>query len=192
LAPELITRVDLVRHAHADWQPDEARPLSARGQIGAAAVTECLRRKPITAVYSSPARRALQTVEGLGIAPIVLADLRERELAPVFNADFHGTIRAAWSNPDVAPPAGESNVTAQARGLEVLRTILGRHPGQHLVVATHGNLLALILNALDSSYGYEFWCAMTFPDIYELQFEGDVLTKVDRIYDEAREHAPGT
>jgi 2,3-bisphosphoglycerate-dependent phosphoglycerate mutase len=131
----------------------------------------------------------MQTVEGLGIAPTVIADLRERDLPPVFNDDFPGTIRTAWENPAVAPEGGESNLAAQARGLAVLRMILARHAGQHVVVATHGNLLALILNALDSSFGYDFWRAMTFPDIYELQFEAEVLARVDRIYEDARERA---
>jgi 2,3-bisphosphoglycerate-dependent phosphoglycerate mutase len=184
VAPELVTKIDLVRHAHADWQPDESRPLSSRGRIGAAAVAECLRGRRLAAVY--PARRAVPLKPSNDSeSPQPARDLRERELAPVFDADFQGTIQAAWSNPSVAPAGGESNATAQARGLAVIRTILARHAGQHVVIATHGNLLALILNGLDSSFGYEFWLAMTFPDIYELTFRGDRLTEVVRIFEDA-------
>lgn len=37
-----------------------------------------------------------------------------------------------------------------------------------LVVATHGNLPALDLAAVDSSVGFEFCRALTFPDILRL------------------------
>ena len=32
----------LIRHAHADWTPDEGRPLSERGQRDALRLAECL------------------------------------------------------------------------------------------------------------------------------------------------------
>jgi 2,3-bisphosphoglycerate-dependent phosphoglycerate mutase len=53
------------------------------------------------------------------------------------------------------------------------------------VVSTHGNLLALILNGLDSAFGYDFWWQLSFPDIYRLTFEGTAMTRVERIWDQA-------
>ena len=53
------------------------------------------------------------------------------------------------------------------------------------MVATHGNLLALILNGLDSAFGYDFWRQLSFPDVYRLEFEGTALTRVERIWDRA-------
>jgi 2,3-bisphosphoglycerate-dependent phosphoglycerate mutase len=65
----------------------------------------------------------------------------------------------------------------------VLRTIVSRHPGHTIVVATHGNLLALMMNAFDPSYGYDFWRALTFPDIYRLTLTDSGLTAVVRSWD---------
>ena len=56
---------------------------------------------------------------------------------------------------------------------------------QTIVAATHGNLLALLLNGLDSTFGYEFWKRMTFPDVFELRFEDAVLSGVRRVWKEA-------
>ena len=74
----------LVRHAHADWTPDENRPLSARGHIGSDRVSDVLHQFPITAIYSSPARRAHQTVAPLatqlGLPIHTVSELRERQL----------------------------------------------------------------------------------------------------------------
>ena len=60
-----------------------------------------------------------------------------------------------------------------------------RHAGQHVVVATHGNLLALILNAFDPSFGYEFWRELSFPDVYEVEFEATRLIRVRRLWEKA-------
>ena len=55
----------LVRHAHAEWTPDENRPLSAQGSEDANRVANTLYVVPISAIYSSPARRARQTIAPL-------------------------------------------------------------------------------------------------------------------------------
>ena len=74
---------------------------------------------------------------------------------------------------------------AQTRGLAAVHQFITRHAGHHVVVATHGNLLALILNGFDSSFGYEFWRELSFPDVYELEFEATVLIRVRRIWENA-------
>jgi 2,3-bisphosphoglycerate-dependent phosphoglycerate mutase len=53
------------------------------------------------------------------------------------------------------------------------------------VVSTHGNLLALIINGLDSTFGYDFWRQLSFPDVYRLEFEGTALLRVQRIWEPA-------
>ena len=74
---------------------------------------------------------------------------------------------------------------AQARGLAVVRTVVARHSGAEVVLATHGNLLALVLNALDSRFGYAFWRGLSFPDIYKLVFDGSAFRDVERLWDSA-------
>ena len=49
------------------------------------------------------------------------------------------------------------------------------HRGRHVVISTHGSLLALILNGFDRTFGYDFWSALTFPDVYELTFDDRVM-----------------
>jgi 2,3-bisphosphoglycerate-dependent phosphoglycerate mutase len=150
-------------------------------------VAERLAGRPIVAVYTSPSRRSVETVEPLarylGLRPEVVPDLRERELPAVPLEEFEAAIREAWTSPDEAPRGGESNVRAQRRGLAVVRTVAERHVGSHVVLATHGNLLALILNALDQTFAYECWRRLSFPDIYQLTFVGAELRRVERLWD---------
>jgi 2,3-bisphosphoglycerate-dependent phosphoglycerate mutase len=180
------TNLYLVRHAHADWGRDDARPLSEAGRTAARTVTELLSPLPIIAIYSSPARRSIETISHLagrvGLRPAVEPDLRERELLAIPAADFERVVLESWSAPTIAAAGGESNDAAQTRALAVVRQLVIRHAGQHLVVATHGNLLALILNGLDPAFGYEFWRQLSFPDVYELQFEGVTLVRVRHIW----------
>jgi len=180
------TTIYLIRHAHADWRDDDARPLSASGLAAARLVAEVLASRPIVALYSSPSRRSIETVEPLanrlGLHLEVVPDLRERELPTVPQGEFDRLVQDAWRCPDQAPQGGESNLVAQARGLAFLRAVATRHSGAHVALATHGNLLALVLNGLDSAFGYQFWRQLSFPDVYRLSLEDHVLVGVERLW----------
>jgi broad specificity phosphatase PhoE len=181
------TTIYLVRHAHADWQHDEARPLSEAGLKASQVVSTLLSALPITAIYSSPARRSVETVtplaDRLRIRPELVHDLRERELPVAPSGEFDRIVADTWRSPESATAGAESNVNAQSRGLAAVRSILTRHVGQHVVVSTHGTLLALILNGLDSAFGYDFWRRLSSPDVFRLEFEGTAMTRVERIWD---------
>jgi 2,3-bisphosphoglycerate-dependent phosphoglycerate mutase len=121
-------------------------------------------------------------VEQLGLQAQVVPDLRERELPVVPRDEFEALVRQAWALPEEAPRGGESNAVAQVRGLTVLRTTVARHHGSEAALATHGNLLTLMLNALDPGFGYDFWLRMSFPDIYRLAFDRNELRGVERLW----------
>jgi 2,3-bisphosphoglycerate-dependent phosphoglycerate mutase len=126
-------------------------------------------------------RRRLQVV--------LLSDLRERELPVQAQGEFEKAVKASWRQPEVAVGDGEPNSLAQVRALSALHYILSRHADGTVVAATHGNLLALLMNGLDSSYGFEFWRRMTFPDVYELRFQDAVMSSVSRVWTEVAQQA---
>ena len=185
-----MTTIDLVRHAHAVWTPDEARPLSPAGRQAADTLADVLGSAPIAAIYSSPSQRAVETVAPLaarlGLPIERVADLRERDLPAVPVVDFEGLVRDLWSHPDDAPAWGESNAAARARGLAAVHGLLARHEGQHLVAATHGNLLVLVLNGLDPAYGFDFWRGLSFPDVYRVSFDEGVAVRIERVWGACR------
>lgn len=181
-----MSRLFLVRHAHADWVPDEQRPLSPRGGRDASRLAGLLAPRLPAAIYTSPARRAVETIaplaSRLGLRPIELPALRERELPVQRAEDFAEAVSASWRESGAPVGGGESNEAAQARGVQAVRLVLERHAGQTVVVATHGNLLALVVNAFDARYGHEFWQGLSFPDIYELRFQRDRLASLRRVW----------
>jgi 2,3-bisphosphoglycerate-dependent phosphoglycerate mutase len=191
----IVTTLYLVRHAHASWTPDEGRSLSAEGRAAASHVAALLRDEPIRAVYASTPRRAVQTVEPLaellGLTVTTVKKLRERRLSgePV---DDHGAAVAwCWANPGAALPGGESNLEARRRGVAVIDELASRHAGEAVVVGTHGNLLALILQQFQPVVDYAFWSQLTMPDIYALTLRAGEPPVVTRLWDASDRFMPG-
>jgi 2,3-bisphosphoglycerate-dependent phosphoglycerate mutase len=183
-----MTALYLVRHAHAPWSLDDDRLLSPAGQEAAERVAEVLVSRPLTAIHASTERRARQTVEPLALRqslPIHPEEgLRERRLIDAETDDFRAAVKRTWDDPEFAFPDGESNATAQRRGLEVVRRIVAQHPDGEVVLGTHGNLLALVLRQYDPAVGFDFWESLTMPDIVRLEVEGDEMHRWERVWKE--------
>jgi 2,3-bisphosphoglycerate-dependent phosphoglycerate mutase len=149
------------------------RPLSSAGAAAALALAESLTAEPIAAVYSSPYARAVETALPIaaahGVEVQIVDDLRERLLSPHPLDDWYADVRTTWDDFDHALPEGESSRAAQERANRALADLAARHPRETIVAASHGNLIALILNARDDAVGFEFWDAMPMPALYELE-----------------------
>lgn len=183
----------IVRHAHAKWTPDENRPLSPQGSKDAARVANILSEYPISAIYSSPSSRACQTItplaERLGLSIHIEPDLQERRLGGEVFEDFFKAVETTWQNPSFAHPGGESSITAQQRGIAVVERLLERHPTENIVFSTHGNLMALILQAFDPSVDFMFWMSLSMPDIYKLTIEQSGEGTMQRLWQEVEADA---
>ena len=169
----MVTTFLLIRHAEAPWSEDESRPLSAAGLRAAGRLPERVSGFSIGAIYSSPYRRALQTAsplaERLGLPIAEVFDLRERTLGSFRCASFEEAVAATWADFDFAHPGGESSRAAQRRAVGLVRSLAPRHPSGTVALSTHGNLLALLLNAFDERVDLEFWKSLAFPDVFELR-----------------------
>ncbi|AJH78308.1 histidine phosphatase family protein [Heyndrickxia coagulans] len=183
----MTTNLYFVRHAHSTYTPDElGRPLSEQGYLDANTVTEFLKTENIDNIYSSPYKRAIQTVEGIAKyidKEIVLVDeFKERVLSEKPVVDFTSAITKVWQDFDFSLDGGESNRMAQKRGVNATIQLLEYNDGKNIVVGTHGNLMVLIMNYFDKKYGFNFWKELEMPDIYKLSFNGKELVDVQRIW----------
>jgi 2,3-bisphosphoglycerate-dependent phosphoglycerate mutase len=178
----------LIRHAHADWEPDENRPLSARGKRDAIRVAEVLSAYPVTKVYSSPYRRALQTVEPLAthldIPVQIVPELCERNLGRALLGDFNSAVQATWRDPNFSHPGGETNSAAQERGISVINKLQVEYPGADIVLSIHGNLMALVMQYFDPRIDFAFWRSLTMPDVYQLEILRDDKVEILRLWKE--------
>lgn len=155
-----LTRICLVRHGETEWnvarrlQGQIDIKLNAVGLRQAEATADWLVQEPISAVYSSDLKRARTTAEHIARRlhlPLVLApEVRERRYG-VFEGLTYDEARAlhpeAYArfearDPDYAfADGGESLTTFGARVSARLQEIVGRHPGEMVVIVTHGGVL---------------------------------------------------
>jgi 2,3-bisphosphoglycerate-dependent phosphoglycerate mutase len=54
----------------------------------------------------------------------------------------------------------------------VVERLRAQHAGEHLVLSTHGNLMALVLQYYDPCIDYQFWRELSMPDVYRVRLEG--------------------
>lgn len=182
-----MTNLYFVRHAHSTYTSDELnRPLSERGFTDVTRVTKLLETEEIDIVVSSPYKRAVQTVEGIAVninrEVEIIDGFKERTLTTVPVKDFTFAVTKVWEDYNFSWEGGESNIFAQKRGLEAIYHVLKKYKDKNVVIGTHGNIMALIMNFFDKKYDFSFWQNLDMPDIYRLTFDGKVLRNVERLW----------
>ena len=136
-----MTTLLLVRHGETDWNAERRWqghadvPLNERGREQARALAERLAGESIDAIYSSDLSRARDTADIVGArldVPVAVdPDLREIDVGAVEgltaeeSAAFEG-----WQ--------GEPKEDHSERVLAAISRIAERHPGERILVVTHG------------------------------------------------------
>lgn len=165
------TTLLLLRHGETEWnlsgrwQGQAAdTPLTELGRQQARIVAGRLRSYSIDAIYSSDLLRAYETAEiigqALGVAPII-ADpaLRESDIGgwtgltwDEITVRFPHEVAAMFAGQEVRRGGGESYAELQARLAVAAERIAARHPGQTVLLVSHGAALrSLVAHVLDAS-----------------------------------------
>ncbi|MGM7681139.1 histidine phosphatase family protein [Cytobacillus sp. Hm23] len=185
------TYIYMVRHGESPKGENErTRGLTEKGKLDSCRITELLHGEGIGVFVSSPYQRAILTIEELaqrsGQKVIIFEDLKERifingnkrisdeELLPLLNKSY--------SNPDFALPGGESNSSCQNRAIKVLNKLLEENKGQKIALGTHGAVMALMMEYYDSKYDLNFLLSTSKPDVYKMEFNGQTLIDVTRLW----------
>jgi 2,3-bisphosphoglycerate-dependent phosphoglycerate mutase len=172
----------IVRHAKADGQPFHA-PLTLDGEEQARSLVSFLEKYPIEAIYSSPYRRALQTIRPFAERkelPIHEDDrLGERILSGKDLPDWRDKLRESFEDFSLVFPGGESNEDAMGRAASFIEEVVNSEE-DHIVVVSHGNLTTLLLRCFDEKCGFDELFALTNPDVYLVKVEGG---RVERIWE---------
>jgi 2,3-bisphosphoglycerate-dependent phosphoglycerate mutase len=174
-------RILLVRHAtpeppRADGSEafDNERPLSAQGRRAAEKLADELANYPISSVYSSTYRRSRETVEPIatarGLEVRVLADLRERRLAPsqLPEEAFLDALTKARADPEFALPDGESTNDVLARAFRAFDQIRLESATGIAVAGTHGGLISVVRWSLGDEFTIAEALASPMPAVFAL------------------------
>ncbi len=157
-----MATIYFVRHGETDWnvqlrmQGHVDRPLNASGMAQAEALGRYFHPEGVTAIYSSDLLRAWQTAaplaRALGLSVRSEPALRERnfgrcegmtigEVAQAFAAEAEAL---GSGDPEHVPLGGESRRQHQERVLGCVDLLARSHPGQTIVVVTHGGVLDVV------------------------------------------------
>ncbi|MFH5186377.1 histidine phosphatase family protein [Paenibacillus sp. TAB 01] len=165
----------LVRHAIKEKASGDV-PLTSKGVLQAQSTAKRLGHLPITAILSSPLRRAEETAEYIAseTASTIQVDSRLRERANWGDlpGQTFGEFVAMWERctrePDYLPPIGDSARQAGERLSSLLAALAQNHPPQsQIVLVTHGGLITDFLVHTFSSNELEVW----HPQFVEKQSE---------------------
>jgi broad specificity phosphatase PhoE len=156
-----VTTVYLARHGESDWnaaarfQGHTDRPLTELGRRQAMELADALEaRAALIAIYTSPLQRAIETASivgaRLGLEPAAVADLREVDVGA-----WSGLSRAEveerfpegfgrWLDGGEGWDDGETYADMAERVLRALRQIANSHPGDEVLVVSHGGPIRAI------------------------------------------------
>jgi broad specificity phosphatase PhoE len=160
------TRIYLVRHgatllsAEDRFAGNIGAELSDEGRWQATRLGERLRDQQITAVYSSPLSRTVDTARIIGATCHLTPTLRDG-LREISHGHWEGLTRQevearfcpeyeAWEQDPFtfAPEGGESGVSVLARALPAIREIVTSHTGGRVLVVSHKATIRLVLSSL--------------------------------------------
>ncbi|MBM7586028.1 2,3-bisphosphoglycerate-dependent phosphoglycerate mutase [Bacillus pakistanensis] len=192
------TFIYMVRHGDSPKEGNEkTRGLTEKGEKDAQLVVRVLQQEGIDIVVSSPYNRSILTVQSLagqiGQEVLVVEDLKERVFTTVENRvsdkDLYPLLKKSFTDSNFALAGAESNATCQKRAIKVLKKLLNVYQGRKVVLGTHGAIMTLMMGYYDQKYDLDFLLNTSKPDIYRMEFNGDILVEVKRLWDPHRIHS---
>ncbi|CEN87999.1 MAG: histidine phosphatase family protein [Paraclostridium sordellii] len=188
-----MNKIYFVRHAKPDFSvhDDLTRPLTDKGIIDSKNICEFLKEKSINKIYSSPYKRAIDTIkelaQNLSIKIEVVDDFRERKISNIWIEDFNKFSKSQWENFEYKLNDGESLNEVQSRNIKALHKILNENSNQNIVIGTHGTALSTIINYYDKTFDYLSFTKIKdiMPFIVCMEFEKTNVLNIDYILEDS-------
>lgn len=152
----------LIRHGENDWVGTdrlagrtEGVHLNEKGHQQAAEIAELLREQPITAIYSSPLVRCMETAQPLADA-LGLAVVAEPGILEVDYGEWRGgnlkelSKKPEWHHVQHFPstfrfPDGETLREVQSRAVGTIDRLRANHGNQLIALFSHGDVIRTTL-----------------------------------------------
>ncbi|TDL38291.1 MULTISPECIES: histidine phosphatase family protein [Staphylococcaceae] len=168
----------LVRHAESTKSDldERNRGLTLKGVEDVNKVTQYFENINVSKVYSSPYKRAIDTVKPLsinkGLDVSLVEDLKECVFSnhTLQDSEVYPLVEKLFDDKKYKEQ-GESLEEVQIRGISIIQKIL-KENHEAVVIGTHGVIMTAILNYFDNKYDYKFLRSTSKPDIYEMVFDG--------------------
>jgi len=178
-----MKKVYLIRHGLPDFPGGKGMCIGTTdipmGETGLAQAAEMAKNlPPVTAVFSSPLSRALQTAQAIGLPVIILPDLREMYAGEWEGLTFQ-QIRdrypelyaARFHDLTIPLPGSESYEDGLARFSAAMETAAETAPGDFAVIA-HGGIIAQFLQSITGT-----WYKPNYTEIVVLTYKNGIFTR---------------
>ncbi len=183
-----MTRLYFIRHCQSDItiHDELSRPLTLKGLEDRCLVNRFLDNKNITYLYSSPYKRAYDTLKAFAEQkklPIVIMDELKERAMPGWIEDFDPYAKAQWADFRFAHHGGESLEQVQARSLRAMEKLVVSHPGQNIAIGSHGTALSTLINHYEPAFGYENFKAIAqlMPWAAVFTFKKRALASLEKV-----------
>ena len=177
-----MKKVYLIRHGLPDFPGGKGMcigttdiPMGEKGLQQAAEMAKAL--PPVTAVFSSPLTRAVQTAQAIGLPVTILPDLREMYAGEWDGLTFdeirlrYPELYAARFHDLTIPlPGAESHAEGLSRFKGAMEEAAKKSPGDFAVVA-HGGILAQFLQSISGN-----WYKPDYTEIVTLTYQNGIFT----------------
>ncbi|MFC7060379.1 histidine phosphatase family protein [Halobacillus seohaensis] len=179
-----MDKLILVRHSETEGQHEDS-PLTKLGVRQAQVLTTFLEHSgyEINRIVSSPFLRAIETIKPFALNKGIEIErderLEERILSHTPLDDWEEALYDTFQDPELKMSGGESSSEAKKRVVSLVQE-LEKESGNVLLV-THGNLMALLLQKYNREFGFNEWKRLSRPDIFLVQKQGGEYT-VERIW----------
>ena len=172
----------LIRHAEPNYNnhQDDERELTAEGLQDCQLLLDYFKDISIDRIYSSPFKRALQTIDELAKEknlPIQIKEnFRERKIDDVWIDDFNTFSQRQWQDFNYKLAKGESLQEVQDRNIQQLQEIL-KEQETSIIISSHGTAISTILNYYDHQFAFDNFQAIKqlMPFLATLLFENGKL-----------------
>lgn len=174
-----------VRHAKANGQEVSA-PLTEKGKEQAKKLVDFFAAKHIEKIYSSPFKRAVETIQPLaaskGLSIVEDERLSERVLSGAPLDDWQTKLKQSFQDFDMVLDGGESHSSGMKRAISILEEVLSSKD-DHIILVSHGNLTTLLIRYFNENFGFDELIGMSNPDVFEFVVS-DEKTMLRRIWDD--------
>ena len=185
-----MTQIYFIRHSIPDLSTkDEMRPLSEEGLKKAFDLIKIFEKLHIDMIFSSPYKRAIQTLEPIAINKNIdiniVDDFRERKVSDDWVDKFMEYSKKQWKDFMYKLENGESLSEVQFRNIKSLEKILEENKGKTIIIGTHGTALSTIINFYDNTFNFDNFVEIMDIMPYIIKFEfgnnNEYIKRIDDI-----------
>ncbi|MCE4956281.1 histidine phosphatase family protein [Macrococcoides caseolyticum] len=177
-----MKQIYFIRHSIRDisYKHDESAPLTEDGVKLALDLVEIFKNKEIVQIYSSPFKRALDTVkpiaEDKGLKIEIVENFYERTVGDWID-NFSEFAERQWKDFDYKLENGESLNEVKQRIVPAFEDLINKCEGG-LIICGHGTSFSVLFNHLtDGTFGYEDFCEMNMPDVFVYEIGETTVNK---------------